>query len=167
MPILPEEVALSAVALVGTVDVRTLLAARAGQALVHIWRLEVRAHYHQSPIKEFPSLHVNKAMLLNQLCFRQASYIQMKQHAVVNSTCRTPALISCCSGNLCCSRIRERDVKTNTRSFGFSKTYGRLHRHVRTVEDTYTHAGTHIHTHTPSQFLPSPDKRKPEVHEHS
>lgn len=36
--ILPEEVALSAVALVGAVDVCTLLAAWAGQALVHIWR---------------------------------------------------------------------------------------------------------------------------------
>lgn len=38
VPVLPEEVALSAVALVGAVDVGALLAARAGQALVHIWR---------------------------------------------------------------------------------------------------------------------------------
>lgn len=45
MPILPEVVALSAVALVGTIDVGTLLTARAGQTLIHIWRLEVRAHY--------------------------------------------------------------------------------------------------------------------------
>lgn len=69
VPILPEEVALSAVALVGAVDVCTLLAARAGRALVHIWRVEVRAHYCRSLIKEFPPLHVNKMMLFNQLCF--------------------------------------------------------------------------------------------------
>ncbi len=50
VPILPEVVALSAVALVGTVHVGTLLAAWAGQTLIHIWRLEVRAHYcHDSP----------------------------------------------------------------------------------------------------------------------
>ena len=50
VPILPEVVALSAVALVGAVDVGTLLAARAAQTLVHIWRLVVRAHYcHSSP----------------------------------------------------------------------------------------------------------------------
>lgn len=69
VPILPEEVALSAVALVGAVDVCTLLAAWAGQALIHIWRLEVRAHYCQSLIKEFPCFYVNKTMSLNQLCF--------------------------------------------------------------------------------------------------
>lgn len=63
VPVLPEEVALSAVTLVGAVDVGALLAARAGQALVHIWRLEVRAHYCRSLIKEAPSLHVNKTML--------------------------------------------------------------------------------------------------------
>lgn len=40
-----EEVALSAVALVRTVDVGTLLTACFGQTLVHIWRLEVEAHY--------------------------------------------------------------------------------------------------------------------------
>lgn len=45
VPILPEVVALSAVALVGTVDVGTLLTAWAGQALIHIWGLEVRTHY--------------------------------------------------------------------------------------------------------------------------
>lgn len=45
VPILPEVVALSAVALVGTVDVGTLLTAWVGQTLIHIWRLEVRAHY--------------------------------------------------------------------------------------------------------------------------
>lgn len=45
VPILPEVVALSAVALVGTIDIGTLLTAWAGQALIHIWRLEVRAHY--------------------------------------------------------------------------------------------------------------------------
>lgn len=67
VPILPKEVALSAVALVGAVDVCTLLAAWAGQALVHIWRSEVRAHYCQSLIREFPSTHVNKRTLLNQL----------------------------------------------------------------------------------------------------
>lgn len=69
VPVLPEEVALSAVALVGAVDVRTLLAARVGQALVHIWRVEVGAHYCRSLIKEFPSLRVNKMMLSNQLSF--------------------------------------------------------------------------------------------------
>lgn len=63
VPVLLEEVALSAVTLVGAVDVGALLAARAGQALVHIWRLEVRAHYCRSLIKEAPSLHVNKTML--------------------------------------------------------------------------------------------------------
>lgn len=62
VPILPEEVALSAVALVGAVDVCTLLAARVGQALVHIWRLEVSGHYCQSLIKWIPSLHVNTAL---------------------------------------------------------------------------------------------------------
>jgi len=45
MPILPEVVALSAIALVGTIDVSTFLTAWAGQTLIHIWRLEVRAHY--------------------------------------------------------------------------------------------------------------------------
>ncbi len=45
VPILPEVVALSAVTLVGTIDVGTLLTAWAGQTLIHIWRLEVRAHY--------------------------------------------------------------------------------------------------------------------------
>lgn len=45
VPILPEVVALSAVALVGTIYVGTLLTAWAGQTLIHIWRLEVRAHY--------------------------------------------------------------------------------------------------------------------------
>lgn len=45
VPVLPEVVALSAVALVGTIDVGTLLTAWAGQTLIHIWRLEVRAHY--------------------------------------------------------------------------------------------------------------------------
>lgn len=50
VPVLPEVVALSAVALVGAVDVGTLLTAWAGQTLIHIWRLEVRAHYcHNSP----------------------------------------------------------------------------------------------------------------------
>lgn len=37
VPILPEVVALSAVALVGTVDVGTLLTTRAGQTLIHIF----------------------------------------------------------------------------------------------------------------------------------
>lgn len=37
VPILPEVVALSAVALVGTVDVGTLLTAWAGQTLIHIF----------------------------------------------------------------------------------------------------------------------------------
>lgn len=45
VPILPEVVALSAVTLVGTIDVGTFLTAWAGQTLIHIWRLEVRAHY--------------------------------------------------------------------------------------------------------------------------
>lgn len=43
--VLPQVVALSAVALVGAVDVGTLLTAGVGQTLIHIWRLEVRANY--------------------------------------------------------------------------------------------------------------------------
>lgn len=56
VPVLPEVVALSAVALVGTIDVCTLLAAWAGQTLIHIWRLEVSAHYCHNLIKEFSVL---------------------------------------------------------------------------------------------------------------
>ncbi|TNN50032.1 hypothetical protein EYF80_039773 [Liparis tanakae] len=43
--VLLEVVALPAVALVGAVDVGTLLTARAGQTLVHIWGREVGARY--------------------------------------------------------------------------------------------------------------------------
>lgn len=72
VPVLPEVVALPAVALVGTIDVCTLLAARASQTLIHIWKLEVSAHYCHNLIKGssvFLSQHINKMMLLSQLCF--------------------------------------------------------------------------------------------------
>lgn len=50
VPVLPEVVALSAVALVRAVDVGTLLTAWVNQTLIHIWRLEVSAYYcHSSP----------------------------------------------------------------------------------------------------------------------
>lgn len=53
VPVLPQVVALSAVALVGSINVCTLLVAWAGQTLIHIWRLEVRTHYCHNLIKEF------------------------------------------------------------------------------------------------------------------
>lgn len=51
VPVLPQVITLSAVALVGTIDVGTLLAAWAGQTLIHVWGLEVAAHYCHNLIK--------------------------------------------------------------------------------------------------------------------
>lgn len=74
VPVLPEVVALSAVALVGAVDVGTLLTAWAGQTLIHIWRLVVRAHYCHNLLDQrisnvFFIPIINKIMLMIQLCF--------------------------------------------------------------------------------------------------
>lgn len=162
VPVLPEEVALSAVALVRAVDVSALLAAWAGQALVHIWRLKVSPHYCQRLIKEFPSLRVNKDDVIKPIMLSAPRQVMYRKKPTISRpplyVVHRPALMFPRSGNLYCSRIHEHDTKTNTRSSRFSKTYGRLHRHVHTVEDTYTHAGTRTHAHTPSQFFPLLDK---------
>lgn len=122
VPVLPQLVALSAVALVGTVDVGTLLTARAGQALVHIWRLEDGARHRAKD---------RRPLLSHVLPGKPGTHRR---------------------GTLAPSRPHFRSC---------------IHKkHTTACTNTSIRAVIGAHTHTPSQFLPSPDKRKPEVHEH-
>lgn len=169
VPVLPEVVALSAVALVGTIDVGTLLAAWAGQTLIHIWRLEVRAHYCHNPLDQrilsvfiltYKHHVVIKPIMFLLVCalrhgmiysatLTPLAAIPLQQYAAV----QWPALISAQSRNLHThthTNLAHQQTHTHTHRHiftrRFTKTYNRKHRHVHM--DVRTPRQTIIHTHT-------------------
>ena len=153
VPVLPQVVALSAVALVGTIDVGTLLTAWAGQTLIHICRLEVRAHHcHNPPDQRIFSVFIPtykydvviKPIMFLLVCALRHGMIYgatptpliaipPRQYAV-----QWPALISAQSRNL---------HRTHTQRHIFTHTHTQLHKnHTTTSTNMYTWMQTLSHT---------------------